>query len=235
MSELRPVCVVIGVGPGAGAAAARRFAREGYAVALLARGTGFTSALAGELEGACAYACDASDEASVAATFARVRAEMGEVEVLVHNAGSGVFGTIEAVTAEQLETAWKVNTLGLFLAARQVIGPMKARGRGTILVTGATASLRGGARFAAFAQAKAAQRSLAQSMARDLWKSGIHVALVIVDGMIDLPRTREMRPDLPREAFLAPDEIAETMWTLHRQPRSAWSFEVDVRPHVESW
>ncbi|WP_053237106.1 SDR family NAD(P)-dependent oxidoreductase [Sandaracinus amylolyticus] len=231
----RPVCVVIGVGPGIGASLARRFAREGYAVALLARSLEHTRALEGELPESRAFACDASDGASIASAFARIRSELGEPEVLLYNAGSGVFGTFEDVSAEQLEQAWKVNTLGLFHASREVIGAMKARGRGTVLVTGATASLRGGARFAAFAQAKAAQRSLAQSMARTLWPSGVHVAVVIVDGMVDLPRTRAMRGDLPQEAFLAPDDVAEAMWTLHRQPRSAWTFELDVRPHVETW
>ena len=231
----KPVCVVVGVGPGNGAALARRFHSEGYAVALLARSTDLTAALAQELDGARAYACDVSDEATASRTFAAIAADMGPVEVLIYNAGVGVWGTIEDVTAKDFEHAWRVNALGGFLAAKQVVGPMKKAGRGTIVFIGATASRRGNVKTAAFAPAKAAQRSLAESMARHLWPAGVHVALVILDGVVDLPRTRKMLADKPDSTFIKPDDVAASVLALTRQPRSVWTFELEARPFVETW
>jgi NAD(P)-dependent dehydrogenase (short-subunit alcohol dehydrogenase family) len=231
----KPVCVVVGVGPGNGAALARRFHAEGYAVALLARSTELTSELAKELAGARAFACDVADEAAVDRTFSTIAAEMGPVEVLLYNAGSGVWGTIEEVSAKDFEQAWRVNTLGAFLASKCVVGPMKKAGRGSIVFIGATASRRGNVKTAAFAPAKAAQRSLAESMARTLWPAGIHVAIVILDGVVDLARTRKMMPDKPDGFFLKPEELAESVYLLTRQKRSVWSFEVEARPFGESW
>ena len=231
----KPVCAVVGVGPGNGAAFARRFSSEGYAVALLARSTKLSEELAATLPDSRAYACDVTDPNAIEQAFSAIRNDLGEVDTLLYNAGSGVFGDIEQVSADDLETAWRINTLGSFLAARQVIPAMKKAQKGNIIFTGATASLRGGANFAAFASAKAAQRNLAQSMARHLGSSGIHVALLIVDGMIDLPRTRQMMPDAPDERFLNPDDIAETVFNISQQKPSAWSFETDVRPYTEKW
>jgi NAD(P)-dependent dehydrogenase (short-subunit alcohol dehydrogenase family) len=131
--------------------------------------------------------------------------------------------------------SWRINALGALVAAQQVIPGMKQKGSGTILMIGATASLRGGPMTAAFASAKAAQRSLAQSMARHLWPQGIHVALVIIDGVVDLPRTREQLPDKPDDFFVRPDDLADTAFALTRQKRSAWSFEVEARPFGERW
>lgn len=232
---MKRVCVVVGVGPGNGAAFARRFASEGYAVALLARGTGLTGEIASSLPDARAYACDVADAASVAGAFDAIRRELGEVEVLVYNAGSGVWGAIEDATAADFEAAWRVNALGGFLAAKQVIPAMKRAGRGSIVFVGATASRKGGARSASFSSAKAAQRSLAESMARALWPAGIHVALIVVDGVVDLPRTRERLKDKPDSFFIRPDDVAEIGFQLTRQSRSAWSFEVEARPFGESW
>ncbi|MGA9852479.1 MAG: SDR family NAD(P)-dependent oxidoreductase [Gammaproteobacteria bacterium] len=231
----QPVCVVLGVGPGNGAAIARRFAREGYSLALLARSTPFFEKLAAELGNAHAYTCDAVDPESVKSAFARIRTELGEVDVLVYNAGSGAWGNVEEVSAGDLETAWRVNVLGAFTAAREVIPTMKQRGRGSLIFIGATASRRGGAKAAAFAQAKAAQRTLAESMARHLWPAGIHVALVVIDGVVDLPRTRERMPGKPGSFFVKPDDVAATVHWLTQQPRSAWSFEVEARPFGEVW
>ncbi len=231
----KPVCVVVGVGPGNGAALARRFHAAGHAVALLARSTELTAALARELDGARAYACDVADPAAVQRTFAAIAAELGPVDVLIYNAGTGVWGTVEEITAQQFESAWRVNTLGAFLTAQQVIGPMKAAGRGSIVFVGATASRRGNVRTAAFAPAKAAQRSLAESMARHLWPAGVHVALLILDGVVDLPRTRQMMADKPDDFFIKPDEVAEAALQLTRQPRSVWTFELEARPFGERW
>ena len=135
----RPVCAVVGVGPGNGEAFARRFAADGYAVALMARRAELTAKLAGELPRAKSYACDAADEASVEAAFAAMRADLGDADVLIYNAGSGVWGHVEEVKAEDLERSWRVNTLGLFLAARQAIPAMRRKGAGSIIVVGATA------------------------------------------------------------------------------------------------
>lgn len=231
----KPVCAVVGVGEGNGAALARGFAREGHAVALLARSSDFTERLAGELGDARAYRCDVADPQSVADAFARIRADMGEVSTLIYNAGSGTWGDVESITLEQFESSWRVNTLGGLAASQQVIPAMKAAGNGTIIFIGATASLRGGPKTAAFAPAKAAQRTLAESMARTLWPQGIHVALIVVDAVVDLPRTRANMPDKPDDFFLKPDDMAATAVWLAKQPRSAWSFEVDVRPFGEKW
>lgn len=231
----KPVCAVVGIGPGNGAAFARRFAEGGYAVALLARGRELTERLAGELPGARAYQCDVSDAASIERSFSAVRQDMGAVETLIYNAGNAVWGSVEEVSAADFETGWRINALGAFLAAQKVIPAMKTAGHGNIVLIGATASRRGGAKSAAFASAKAAQRSLAESMARHLWPAGIHVALIIIDGVIDLERTRKRMPDKPDEFFLQAADIAETVWQTTRQNRSAWSFEVEARPYRETW
>jgi len=231
----KPVCVVVGVGPGNGAALACRFHAEGYAVGLLARSTELTTELARELDGARAYACDVGDEASVERTFSAIATELGPVEVLVYNAGSGVWGTIEDVSAKDFEQSWRVNTLGAFLTSKRVVGEMKKAGRGSIVFIGATASRRGNVKTAAFAPAKAAQRSLAESMARYLWPAGVHVAIVILDGVVDLPRTRKMMPDKPDGFFVKPEEVAESVLQVTKQARSVWSFEVEARPFGESW
>ncbi|MHA1159185.1 MAG: SDR family NAD(P)-dependent oxidoreductase, partial [Alphaproteobacteria bacterium] len=161
---------------------------------------------------------------------ARVAQDMGEIDTLVYNAGSGVFANIEDLTAEDFELSWRINAAGLFNAAKAVIPAMKAKGSGSIVIIGATASRRGAPMTAAFAPAKAAQRSLAESMAKHLGPTGIHVALIIVDGMIDLPRSRSMMPDKPEDFFIQPAHVAETAHWLAQQPRSAWSFEVEARP-----
>lgn len=230
-----PVCAVVGVGPGNGAAFARRFATAGYDVALLARNHDYLSELATAVPRSRPYRCDVLEPDEPAATLARVAEEMGEVAVLVYNAGSGQFGTLDETTPETFERAWRINALGCLEAAQQVLPAMRSNGGGSLIIIGATASLRGGARFTAFASAKAAQRSLAQSMARHLGKDGIHVAYVIIDGVIDLPRTRERLPDKPDSFYLKPDDIAESVFFLTQQPRSAWTFELDLRPYAESW
>ncbi len=232
MSESK-VCVVVGVGPGNGEAFARRFAAGGYRVALLARSEEPAKALAEELGGE-SYQCDVRDTDQLRDVLGQIHGDLGPIDVLLYNAGSGVFGDLEAVDEETMRVAWEVNVLGLFTATKTVAPAMKERG-GAIVVTGATASLRGGARFAAFASAKGAQRNLVQSMARHLQPHGVHVALVIVDGMVDLPRTREMMPDMKTEAFLQPSAIAESIWHVAHQPKSAWTLELDVRPHLETF
>ena len=229
------VCVVTGVGAGTGIALARRFATGGYRPALLARSAEKLRELAATIPGAKSYPADVGDAASVRDAFARMRADLGRVDVLLHNAGSGSFGPFDDVTLDMLEAAWRVNTYGLLACAREVLPDMLAAGQGAIVVTGATASWRGGPGTAAFASAKAAQRSLAQSMAKSLGPRGIHVAYAVVDGVIDMPVTRSFLSDRPDDFFLKPDAIADAVWYVAHQDRSAWTFEFDLRPFGEKW
>ena len=230
-----PVCVIIGAGPGNGAAFARRFAAAGQRVAVCARSLGDLEQLASEIEGAAAYAYDASQLDAAETVLPRIREELGPISTLIYNAGSAVFGDVDRLDPAQFQTAWEVNTRGLFLASKQVIPEMRAAGCGNLAVIGATASVKGGASFAAFASAKAAQRSLAQSLARQLGPEQIHVSYVIIDGVIDIERTRQMLPDRSDEFFMQPDDIAEAVFFLTRQSRQAWTFELDLRPFGEKW
>ncbi len=231
----KPVCAIVGVGPGNGEALANAFSEAGYSVALLARSVARCEALAERLPDARAFACDATDAVAVERIFARIADEMGGVGTLVYNAGKGVWGAVDQVSEHDFEHAWRINALGLFLTSRQVIPTMKARGAGNIVVIGATASRRGVARTAAFAPAKMAQRALTESMARYLGPSGIHVSLLVLDGMVGGPETRTQFRDRPDDAFIDPRAVASAALHLTLQDRSAWSFEVDLRPFNETW
>lgn len=231
----KPVCAVVGVGPGNGAACARAFSLAGYQVALLARNLDYLESLAGEIEDSRALQLDVTNLDEIESVLGQVENDMGPVDVLVYNAGSGSFKSIDDTAVEEMESSWRINTLGCFAAAKQIIPSMRENGFGSIIVIGATASLRGGATTAAFASAKAAQRSLAQSMARHLGPDGIHVGYLIIDGMIDLERTRQAFPDRPQDAFIRPEDVAEAALYLVRQPKSGWTFELDLRPSVETW
>jgi NAD(P)-dependent dehydrogenase (short-subunit alcohol dehydrogenase family) len=233
------VAAVFGVGPGLGASVARRFAREGYAVALLARGEPALREVNAEITRgggrAAVFPADAADAGSVSAAFSRVRSELGPPEVLVYNAGAFQMGGILELDPAAFESAWRVNCLGAFHCAREVLPSMLERGRGTLLFSGATASLRGGARFAGLAVGKFGLRALAQSMARELGPRGIHVAHVVIDGQIDTARVRSMMPGRDALTMLAPDAIAETYWQLHQQHPTAWTQELDLRPAPEKF
>jgi NADP-dependent 3-hydroxy acid dehydrogenase YdfG len=231
----KPTCVVVGVGPGNGASFARKFAREGYRVALLARNLDYLTSLAATIPESQAYAYDVTDPARAAQVFEQMRADLGPVDVLVYNAGAGKFAPIDNATPQDFESAWRVNALGCAIACQQVIPDMRARRRGHIVIIGATASIKSGAHSAPFASAKAAQRGLAQSMARHLGPDGIHVAYVILDGVVNLERTRKAMPDRPDEFFMRSDDIAQAVYFLTQQPPSAWSFEIDLRPFGEKW
>jgi len=230
---------VLGVGPGLGAAVARRFAREGFAVALMARREESVAGVREEVEGAGGTALpvstDATDPASVAAAFDEVRSNLGAPEVFVYNAGAFQMGGILDLSPEKFDECFKANCAGAFYAAQQVLPAMVEAGRGTVLLTGATAALRGGARFSALAVGKFGLRALAQSMAREFGPQGVHVAHVVVDGQIDTPRVREMSPGREDHTMLSPDAIAETYWQLHSQDPTAWTLELDLRPAVESF
>jgi len=231
----KPVCAVVGIGPGNGEALSRRFAAAGYAVAMLSRSSELSGALARELEGSRAYACDVSDNESVARAFAEVARDLGPVEVLIYNAGSGVFRGIDDVSLTDLENALRVNAVGALAAAQAVMPAMREAKKGNIVFMGATASRRGAPMTLGFAPGKAAQKSIAEALAKALGPEGVHVSLVVIDGVIDLPRTRKYMPDKPDSFFLKPADIAETVWFLTTQKPSAWTFELEVRPHCEKW
>ena len=233
-----PVAAVVGVGPGLGAALARRFAQK-YAVAIIARKAEYLKSLAAELGATGAQIlevpADIGDRAQVEAAFTLIRERLGPPEVLLYNAGSGMFGTITDITPEQYEDSWRVNAYGAFLSAKAVVPDLIARGRGVILFTGATAGVKAGAKSVAFGPAKFALRGLTQSLARDLGPKGIHVAWINVDGVIDIPGRRERFAQLKEEDLLKPEAIAETYWHLAHQDRSAWTTELEVRPFKEQF
>jgi NAD(P)-dependent dehydrogenase (short-subunit alcohol dehydrogenase family) len=230
----RPVALITGVGPGTGAAIARRFAAGGYAVAMLARDRERLAALAAEIGDARPYACDVTDEAQLDATLTAVRAELGEPSVLIHNAVGGAFGSFMEIDPQVLNRNFQVNTMALLHLARRMAPAMIAAGQGAIVVTGNTSALRGRPNFAGFAPTKAAQRILAEAMARELGPKGVHVAYLVIDAVID-GRLRRNRPDAPDDFFIKPSAIAEEIWHVAHQDRSAWSFNVEVRPFGESW
>ena len=157
------------------------------------------------------------------------------MNVLIYNAGAGAFANIDDATPEDFQSAWEVNCRGLFIAVKEVLPDMRAAGKGSIVIIGATASIKGGANFTPFASAKAGQRGLAQSLARYLGPERIHVSYVILDGVINLQRTRQMMPDRTDEFFLEPEQIAKTVFFLAQQLPQAWSFELDLRPFGEKW
>ena len=233
------VAAVLGVGPGLGSSVARRFAREGFAVALMARSEESVAGAQEEIEEiggtAISVSTDATDPASVEAAFGRVREELGRPEVFVYNAGAFQMGGILEISPDKFDECFRANCAGAFYAARQVLPAMIEAGRGTVLLTGATASLRGSARFSALAVGKFGLRALAQSMAREFGPQRIHVAHVIIDGQINTPRMREMSPDREEHTMLSSDAIAEIYWQLHSQDPTAWMLELDLRPAVESF
>jgi NAD(P)-dependent dehydrogenase (short-subunit alcohol dehydrogenase family) len=233
------VAAVLGVGPGLSAAVARRFAGEGFGVALMARKEENVAQIGKEIEGdggtALPISTDATDPDSVAAAFGRIREELGDPEVFVYNAGAFQMGGILDLSPEQFDECFRANCAGAFYGAQQVLPAMVEVGRGTILLTGASAALRGKANFSALAAGKFGLRALAQSMAREFGPQGIHVSHVIIDGQINTPRVREMFPNREEHTFLSPDAIAETYWQLHSQDQTAWTLELDLRPSVESF
>ena len=232
----KPVCIVTGVGDGTGAALARRFAQGGYQVAMIARNTERLEALQHEIDDARAYECDISDLDMLATITEQIRADIGTPTVLVHNAVSATFKTFLEADSHELEHNFRVNTTSLYQLARELAPAMIESGQGAIIVTGNTAALRGIPTFAAFAPTKAAQRILAQSLARDLGPKGIHVAYITIDAAIDTPWTRDVfNRDKPDDFFSDPADIADEVFHITHQPRSTWSFDVEIRPYGEKW
>lgn len=238
------VAVIIGAGDATGSAVARRFAREGYTICATRRKAAPLAPLLEQIRAAGGrahgFGSDARVEAEVVDLYATIERDIGPVEVLVFNIGGNVRFPITETTERVFRKVWEMCCLAGFLNGREAARVMQARGRGTILFTGATASLRGGAGFAAFAAGKHGLRAVAQSMARELGPKNIHVAHVVVDGAIDTAFTRERIPERyaelkDRDGILEPDAIAGNYWHLHCQPRSAWTHEIDLRPWMETW
>jgi NAD(P)-dependent dehydrogenase (short-subunit alcohol dehydrogenase family) len=236
--------LIIGAGDATGGAIARRFAREGLVACVVRRQGDRLVDLVRDIEAgggqARAFPCDARDEQAMTALFDRVEREVGPLDVVVFNAGAFIHAPrFPDMSGETFRASWEITCFAGFLTGREAARHMVQRGRGTILVTGATASMRGGKGFAAFASAKFGLRALAQSMARELGPQGIHVAHVVIDGVIDTPQVDErfpgVRQDKGEDGLLSPDAIAETYWHLHTQPRSAWTHELDLRPWAEKW
>jgi NAD(P)-dependent dehydrogenase (short-subunit alcohol dehydrogenase family) len=233
----RQVAVIVGVGPGLGFALVRRFARAGMAVALAARSKErLEQLLAAEpVEGARAYACDATDKAAVERLFTEVERDLGAPGVVVFNAGAFRPGGILEIGPDDFEQCWRIGCLAGFLVGQAAARRMVAQGHGTILFTGATAALRGSARFANLAVPKFGLRALAQTMARELGPQGVHVGHVIIDGQILSGRYAHLAAERAPDALLEPDAIAEMYYQLHVQPRSAWTLELDLRPWAEKF
>jgi short-subunit dehydrogenase len=237
------VALVIGAGDATGGAIAKRFAAGGYIACVTRRDAAKLDPLVESIRAAGGrshgFSSDARKGEEVVALVERIENEIGPIEVLVFNIGANVPSSILEETARKYFKVWEMACFSGFLNAREVAKRMATRERGTIIFTGATASLRGSANFAAFAGAKAALRALAQSMARELGARNIHVAHVVIDGAID---TEFIRTNFPqryalkdKEGILSPEHIAENYWYLHQQPRDAWTFEMDLRPYMEPW
>ncbi|NKB47748.1 MAG: SDR family NAD(P)-dependent oxidoreductase [Alphaproteobacteria bacterium] len=237
------VALIVGGGDATGGAIARRFAAEGYTVCVTRRTVEKLAGLVAAIEAAGgtvhAFGSDARREEQVEALIEEIETEIGPIEVAVYNVGGNVRFPIAETTMRVYFKVWEMCALGGFLMGREVAKRMQERKRGTILFTGATASLRGGSGFAAFASGKHALRALAQSMARELAPKGIHVAHVVIDGAIDTQFIAEMFPERyalkDQDGILNPEHIAEAYLMLHNQPRSAWTFEMDMRPWIENW
>ena len=241
------VAVIVGAGDAIGSAAGRRFARGGYTVCLIRRSlekaAPHVAAIQAEGGQAHAFNTDARDEAAMTALFETIEREIGPIELCLFNAGANTqMGTLET-SGTLFERVWRLACFAGFVTGREAARHMLTRGRGTILFTGATASLRGGAGFAAFAAAQAGLRAVAQSLAREFGPLGIHVAHLIIDGGVDSPaiharRLARLGPDAPPPepgSLIALDTVAEAYWTLHTQPRDGWTHEMDIRPSVEKW
>ena len=235
--------LIVGAGDATGGAIARRFAREGFIACVTRRTADRLEPLGQSIRDrggqAHGFGSDARDEAAVSELVAKIEREIAPIEVAVFNIGANVRFNVTDTTERVYRKVWEMGALAGFLVGREVARAMLPRGRGTIIFTGATASLRGGAGFSAFAGAKHALRALAQSMARELGPQGIHVAHTVIDGAIDTQFIAENFPQRhalkDKDGILNPEHIAEAYWQLHCQPRSAWTHEMDLRPWMETW
>lgn len=221
----KAVCAVIGYGPGIGHAAAAKFAKEGYSVAIMGRTMEKLSTGESTIENCKAYVTDVTVPDSLIGGLTKIEKELGQIDVLIYNAGSGIFKNYDEQDLDEMDRSVKTNLYGLFTAAQHVCPKMESRGDGFVMITGATASLRGKPFTASFAAAKAAQRSFAQSLARQLGPKGVHVSLAIIDGQVGKGK----------ENCIDPDSIGNTYFSISQQDRSCWTHEITVRPFVSNW
>jgi len=232
----KPTALITGVGEGTGAALVRRFSRGGYKVAMLARNQERLKLLEDEISDSKAYLCDVGNIDTLLNTVEAVRKDMGDPNVLIHNAVAATFESFLEADPKDLEKNFRVNTTSLLYLARELVPAMVEAGQGAIMVTGNTAALRGIPITAVFAPTKAAQRILSESLARELGPKGVHVAYITIDAAIDTPWTRDpFHPDKPDEFFSKPHAIADEVFHVAHQDRSAWSFDVIIRPYAEKW
>ena len=232
---MSPLVIITGVGPGTGSAMARRFHAGGYKVAMLARTAERLAELEAELPNAFAVPCDVADPAALTAALDGIEQRAGVPKVVIHNAIGGAFGSFLDIEPEVLERNFQVNVMALLHLARWVAPRMEAAGGGALLVTGNTSAVRGKAAFAGFAPSKAAQRILTESIAREMGPRGVHACYMMIDAVIDLPWTRQRFAEAADDFFIKPAAIAEEVWRIAHQDRSAWSFNVELRPYREAW
>jgi short-subunit dehydrogenase len=232
---MKPLAIITGVGPGTGSSLVRRFHEGGYQVAMLARDAARLVALEAELADAFAVPCDVSDADALHKALGAIEARAATPKVVVHNAVGGAFANFLEVAPEVLQQNFQVNVTALLHLARWVTPRMADAGGGALIVTGNTSALRGKAKFAGFAPTKAAQRILAESIAREMGPKGVHVAYLVIDAVIDVPWTRQALKEVPDDFFIQPNAIAAEVWHLAHQERSAWSFLAEVRPYCENW
>jgi NAD(P)-dependent dehydrogenase (short-subunit alcohol dehydrogenase family) len=241
--EAQKACLIVGAGDGTGSAVAKRFAQAGYIVCVTRRTPEASQGLLAEIHAsggrALAFTLDARHEDEVVNLFKKIEQDVGALEIVIFNVGGNVRFPLLEMTAQKYFKTWEMCALAGFLVGREAARVMLPRQVGTILFTGATASLRGGVGFSAFAGGKAALRALAQSMAREFGPQGLHVAHIIVDGVIDSKRVRTTQPErvaaLGPLGLVEPDSIAQAYVWLHEQRPDAWTFELDLRPAVERW
>jgi len=233
------VCAIVGVGPGIGGAVAKRFAAEGYTVALMARNAEKLEFHKKQIEGlgqkAIAVSVDATLPTSVKSAFDTIRASVGHPEVLVVNTGAFKMGGILDLTPDDFVGAWQSNCLAGFLCAQQVLPAMVEHKSGTIIFTGATGALRCGAGFSGLGVGKFGQRAVAQSISREFGPKGIHVVHVVIDGFVNLETTRAHYPNRPIDSYVDPEAVATQYWNLHQQDKTVWTQELELRPYAEKW
>ena len=236
MSERKPACIVVGVGPGTGEALVRRFAEGGYAVAMIARKAARLERIAGDVADSRAYPCDVTDHDALRVTLKRIVADLGVPKVVIYNGAAAVFAAYDEIDIAQFERTFRVNVSSLLVVAQELAPAMVERGDAALLVTGNTGAWRGKPHFTGFAPTKAGQRILAEALARTLGPSGLHIAHITIDAMIDIPWVRErMGEGRTDEDYARPADIAGEMFHIAHQPRSTWSFNVEIRPHREPW
>ena len=234
-SDQSPLCIVIGIGPGTGLALAKKFAKEGCRLAFTARNPEHLRSYESEIPESRGYVYDVRDVEAAAQVLGEIRREHGSPSIVLYNAGPGAFVDIDKATVEDLQSSWEINTRGLFAVTKAILPDLRAQTGANLMIMGATAALRGRAESLPFAQAKASQRSLAQSLARRLGREKIHVSYFVLDGVINTPEVKKRAPDAPPEYFLDAAGIAEAAYAIAQQPEQAWSFEVDLRPFGEKW